>query len=200
MGLGSISLWVKFDFVGMIFHIYSPRFFHWIEIGARKPAAWKMLSMSNIPSINWQVFICRKAIQVPMFMLDGGLFGGRVHTVWYFRRQLFSIKSISVCIRMRCQPQSENLQPKTGFLSPWLIYIEHIVYHFLPWLLNCIAHVFSFSPEYWYWSTRNCEDIAMSFLVANVTGSPPIWVKGKWYIWTKLCTSLISFSHPVLFV
>lgn len=26
---------------------------------------------------------------------------------------------------------------------------------------------------------RNCEDIAMSFLVANVTGSPPIWVKGK---------------------
>lgn len=41
----------------MIFHIYSPRFFHWIEIGARKPAAWKMLSMSNIPSINWQVFM-----------------------------------------------------------------------------------------------------------------------------------------------
>uniref|UniRef100_A0A7N0THD0 Glycosyl transferase 64 domain-containing protein n=1 Tax=Kalanchoe fedtschenkoi TaxID=63787 RepID=A0A7N0THD0_KALFE len=26
---------------------------------------------------------------------------------------------------------------------------------------------------------RNCEDIAMSFLVANVTGSPPIWVQGK---------------------
>jgi glucuronyl/N-acetylglucosaminyl transferase EXT2 len=26
---------------------------------------------------------------------------------------------------------------------------------------------------------RNCEDIAMSFLIANVTGSPPIWVKGK---------------------
>ncbi|XP_064973309.1 glycosylinositol phosphorylceramide mannosyl transferase 1 isoform X2 [Musa acuminata AAA Group] len=24
---------------------------------------------------------------------------------------------------------------------------------------------------------RNCEDIAMSFLVANVTGAPPIWVK-----------------------
>ncbi|XP_044509002.1 glycosylinositol phosphorylceramide mannosyl transferase 1-like [Mangifera indica] len=28
---------------------------------------------------------------------------------------------------------------------------------------------------------RNCEDIAMSFLVANVTGSPPIWVKGNIY-------------------
>ncbi|KAM7499349.1 hypothetical protein LguiA_023763 [Lonicera macranthoides] len=26
---------------------------------------------------------------------------------------------------------------------------------------------------------RNCEDIAMSFLVANSTGAPPIWVKGK---------------------
>ncbi|CAN1173809.1 Glycosylinositol phosphorylceramide mannosyl transferase 1 [Linum perenne] len=26
---------------------------------------------------------------------------------------------------------------------------------------------------------RNCEDIAMSFLVANVTGAPPVWVKGK---------------------
>ncbi|KAF9676911.1 hypothetical protein SADUNF_Sadunf08G0052600 [Salix dunnii] len=25
---------------------------------------------------------------------------------------------------------------------------------------------------------RNCEDIAMSFLVANATGAPPIWVKG----------------------
>ncbi|KAI3458580.1 hypothetical protein Pfo_015243 [Paulownia fortunei] len=26
---------------------------------------------------------------------------------------------------------------------------------------------------------RNCEDIAMSFLVANATGASPIWVKGK---------------------
>ncbi|PIA59335.1 hypothetical protein AQUCO_00400315v1 [Aquilegia coerulea] len=26
---------------------------------------------------------------------------------------------------------------------------------------------------------RNCEDIAMSFLVANATGAPPIWVKAK---------------------
>lgn len=28
---------------------------------------------------------------------------------------------------------------------------------------------------------RNCEDIAMSLFVANATGSPPIWVKGKIY-------------------
>merc|ERR1711915_229425 len=26
---------------------------------------------------------------------------------------------------------------------------------------------------------RDCEDIAMSFLVANATGAPPVWVKGK---------------------
>ncbi|KAH6769119.1 Nucleotide-diphospho-sugar transferases superfamily protein [Perilla frutescens var. frutescens] len=26
---------------------------------------------------------------------------------------------------------------------------------------------------------RNCEDIAMSFLVANATGAPPLWVKGN---------------------
>lgn len=28
---------------------------------------------------------------------------------------------------------------------------------------------------------RNCEDIAMSLLVANATSAPPIWVKGKIY-------------------
>lgn len=28
---------------------------------------------------------------------------------------------------------------------------------------------------------RNCEDIAMSFLVANATDAPPIWVEGKIY-------------------
>ncbi|KAI3799991.1 hypothetical protein L1987_35297 [Smallanthus sonchifolius] len=28
---------------------------------------------------------------------------------------------------------------------------------------------------------RNCEDIAMSFMVANVTNGPPIWAKGKIY-------------------
>lgn len=26
---------------------------------------------------------------------------------------------------------------------------------------------------------RNCEDIAMSFLVANLTSAPPVWVKGR---------------------
>ncbi|KAM6587568.1 glycosylinositol phosphorylceramide mannosyl transferase 1 isoform X1 [Cannabis sativa] len=30
-------------------------------------------------------------------------------------------------------------------------------------------------------SERNCEDIAMSLLIANSTSAPPIWVKGKIY-------------------
>ncbi|KAL6003825.1 hypothetical protein ACLOJK_004371 [Asimina triloba] len=32
--------------------------------------------------------------------------------------------------------------------------------------------------EPWAMDDRNCEDIAMSLLVANATGAPPIWVKG----------------------
>ena len=31
--------------------------------------------------------------------------------------------------------------------------------------------------------SSNCEAIAMSFLVANATSAPPIWVKGRVYIW-----------------
>ncbi|CAA6655126.1 unnamed protein product [Spirodela intermedia] len=31
---------------------------------------------------------------------------------------------------------------------------------------------------------RNCEDIAMSFLVANETASPPVWVKGG-FVWNQ---------------
>ncbi|KAJ3677873.1 hypothetical protein LUZ60_001676 [Juncus effusus] len=36
-------------------------------------------------------------------------------------------------------------------------------------------------PSIWDYvsNNRKCEDIAISFLVANVTGSPPIWVQGK---------------------
>lgn len=37
-----------------------------------------------------------------------------------------------------------------------------------------------------YWC-RNCEDIAMSLLVANATGSPPVWVKGNAMIIYAFC-------------
>ncbi|KAH9317284.1 hypothetical protein KI387_019053 [Taxus chinensis] len=43
---------------------------------------------------------------------------------------------------------------------------------------------------------RNCEDIAMSFLVANATGAPPIWVKGKLFeIGSSGISSLKGHSH-----
>ncbi|XP_002964004.2 glycosyltransferase family 64 protein C4 [Selaginella moellendorffii] len=43
---------------------------------------------------------------------------------------------------------------------------------------------------------RNCEDIAMSFLVANVTKAPPIWVKGRVVeIGSSGISSLTGHSH-----
>jgi hypothetical protein len=39
---------------------------------------------------------------------------------------------------------------------------------------------------------RNCEDIAMSFLVANATGAPPIWVQGQC---APLRTSSVLMHH-----
>jgi hypothetical protein len=38
---------------------------------------------------------------------------------------------------------------------------------------------------------RNCEDIAMSFLVANATSAPPLWVKGN----SLLCSYLQFTFH-----
>lgn len=46
-------------------------------------------------------------------------------------------------------------------------YLEFYTYHMPAEFRNYVT------------SERNCEDIAMSFLVANSTGAPPIWVKGK---------------------
>ncbi|KAJ3676004.1 hypothetical protein LUZ60_003416 [Juncus effusus] len=47
------------------------------------------------------------------------------------------------------------------------MYLELYTHQMLPSIRDYVAN------------NRNCEDIAMSFLVANVTGSPPIWVQGK---------------------
>lgn len=51
------------------------------------------------------------------------------------------------------------------------------------------------------WSLcRNCEDIAMSFLVANTTNSAPIWVKGEcpvyllFFIFDYLATHNVSVA------
>lgn len=37
---------------------------------------------------------------------------------------------------------------------------------------------------------RNCEDIAMSFLVANVSGAPPVWVQGT-KLWIRIILEYI---------
>uniref|UniRef100_A0A9I9EJ53 Glycosyl transferase 64 domain-containing protein n=2 Tax=Cucumis melo TaxID=3656 RepID=A0A9I9EJ53_CUCME len=37
------------------------------------------------------------------------------------------------------------------------------------------------SIRHYITNNRNCEDIAMSFVVANLSGSPPVWVQGKIY-------------------
>ncbi|XP_022871503.1 glycosyltransferase family 64 protein C4-like isoform X1 [Olea europaea var. sylvestris] len=45
--------------------------------------------------------------------------------------------------------------------------------------LNLYTYSMPSSIREYVTKNRNCEDIAMSFLVANATGAPPIWVKGK---------------------
>uniref|UniRef100_A0A0E0LFE4 Putative tRNA (cytidine(32)/guanosine(34)-2'-O)-methyltransferase n=1 Tax=Oryza punctata TaxID=4537 RepID=A0A0E0LFE4_ORYPU len=45
--------------------------------------------------------------------------------------------------------------------------------------MHWLADPGSNAKEYRYGSWWNCEDIAMSFLVANVTGGPPVWVQGR---------------------
>ncbi|KAI9109849.1 hypothetical protein K1719_018890 [Acacia pycnantha] len=54
---------------------------------------------------------------------------------------------------------------------------------FIHWkYLDLCAHVMPLPiQDYISWH-RNCEDIAMSFLVANATGAPPNWVKGVSYV------------------
>ncbi|CAI9091657.1 OLC1v1026732C2 [Oldenlandia corymbosa var. corymbosa] len=47
--------------------------------------------------------------------------------------------------------------------------------------LSLYTHQMPASIREYVSKNRNCEDIAMSFLVANATGIPPIWVKGKIY-------------------
>ncbi|KAL6581191.1 GDP-mannose transporter [Orobanche minor] len=45
--------------------------------------------------------------------------------------------------------------------------------------LNMYTYEMLSSIREYVTENRNCEDIAMSFLVANATGGPPIWVKGN---------------------
>lgn len=57
---------------------------------------------------------CRKVKVRNSSMGDGGLFGGREHTVWFYLKLPFSTRSILVCILTKCQHQFENTHPKIG--------------------------------------------------------------------------------------
>ena len=57
--------------------------------------------------------------------------------------------------------------------------------------INTLLFNYFFNVPNWISiSYRNCEDIAMSLLVANATGAPPIWVKGSclYLSWCKFVT------------
>ncbi|THG16013.1 hypothetical protein TEA_008109 [Camellia sinensis var. sinensis] len=45
--------------------------------------------------------------------------------------------------------------------------------------LSLYTHEMPGSIREYVTKNRNCEDIAMSFLVANATNAPPVWVKGE---------------------
>lgn len=100
-----------------------------------------------------------------MNMEDGGLCGGRAPTALYSPRRLFYTTSTQICTPTRCHRRSRITLCGKGTNS------TRSFLHFLQ-LVNCSRHIFLILH-------RNCEDIAMSFLVANTTGSPPIWVQGK---------------------
>ncbi|CAJ1952568.1 unnamed protein product [Sphenostylis stenocarpa] len=62
--------------------------------------------------------------------------------------------------------------------------------------LDLYSHEMSPSIQGYVSRERTCEDIAMSLLVANATGAPPIWVKGKIYeIGASGISSLRAHSH-----
>lgn len=62
--------------------------------------------------------------------------------------------------------------------------------------LDLYTHKMSPSIQDYVSRDRTCEDIAMSLLVANATGGPPIWVKGKIYeVGASGISSLRGHSH-----
>ncbi|KAL2334538.1 hypothetical protein Fmac_015751 [Flemingia macrophylla] len=62
--------------------------------------------------------------------------------------------------------------------------------------LDLYTHEMSPSIQDYVSRDRTCEDIAMALLVANATGGPPIWVKGKIYeVGASGISSLRGHSH-----
>ena len=108
---------------------------------------------------------------VVTFMEDGGLFGGQVPTVWYSPRQPSSTKSI--CLFTYEMPRSiREYVTKNRFIS--LIHSDILYFRFSCFmsLWFCFLLVLlKFPSKFWDKCIRNCEDIAMSLLVANATSA-----------------------------
>ena len=58
-----------------------------------------------------------------------------------------------------------------------------MVYSFFPWSVQYFNYLYTYKMpgdiKNWVDAHMNCEDIAMNFLVANITGKAPIKVRGK---------------------
>ena len=116
-------------------------------------------------------------------MEAGGQFGGQAHTAWFFPKRVSSTGSTWICIQTTCYRQFANMCMKIGALP--ILQLHHflikscfqlhdgVVYDWIM-VAPCRSNLFgTLTPG------RNCEDIAMSFLVANHSGAPPIWVQGE---------------------
>lgn len=70
-----------------------------------------------------------------------------------------------------------------GWWSVWWTGTYNMVLSKAAFFHKKYLHLYSNQmPQYirnYVTKNRNCEDIAMAFLIANETGSPPIWVKGR---------------------
>lgn len=88
--------------------------------------------------------------------------------------------------RMHLQAEEENGMPHYrygGWWSVWWMGTYSMVLSkaafFHRKYLDLYTYKMPSSIHEYVTRERNCEDIAMSLLIANATGAPPIWVKGK---------------------
>lgn len=113
--------------------------------------------------------VCRKMVWPIMDMEDGGLFGGRALTVWFSRKLRSFTKTTWSCTPTKCHHRFKIMWARKGIVrTNSTISIFPLTVRFLIQLISGLLLL----------AIRNCEDIAMSLLVANTTGAPPIWVKG----------------------
>lgn len=120
-------------------------------------------------------------------MEDGGLFGGWEHIAWFSQRLHSFTGNTWIYILTTCFHQFKTMFPGRGNIYDIMIKpinnLKFCSYH-LFFSMSLIFLNFNFVA-----SNRTCEDIAMSFIVANATGAPPIWVKGTLFFFFSCCSA-----------